>query len=268
MMMRMRSNKLLVFVLFLALTPHVYAKDNTKSARDAFRVSSGCGTGDIRDMFYKANAMYEYSEYNKAVSQYKKIIDEGWVNGSLFYNLGNCYFKEGKLGKAILNYEKARRFIPRDSDLESNYKYVKSLIKGGAGREKENFIDRLFAPFTIDEAAILLSVLYLAVLFIAIAGLYIKPIRRYRLFSMSILAIVFIMASIAMYGKRSKLGKEAIVIKENTDVRFEPFGRATVYFNLYEGAKVKVLSSQKNWCRIKRWDGKAGWVKKKDIEIF
>ena len=268
MMMCMRSNKILVLVLFLVLTAYVYAKDNAKSAGNSFYSSSGASTDDIRNMFYKANAMYEYAEYNKAVSQYKKIIDKGWVSGPLFYNLGNCYFKEGKLGEAILNYERAKRFIPRDSDLESNYKYVKSLVKGNPGEEKEGFINRLFVSFTIDETAILLSVLYLMVLIIMIASLYIGLIRRYRLLLISIILFVFAAASIAMHNKVLKIKHEAIVVKENTDARFEPFERATAHFTLYEGTKVKVLSSEDNWCKIKRWDGKTGWVKKKDIEIF
>ena len=244
-------------ILFLALAPNSYANSYANNDIDS-----------AREMFYKANAMYERSEYNKSILLYKKIIDKGWVSGPIFYNLGNCYFKEGRLGRAILNYEKARRFIPRDSDLESNYKYAKSLIKGGVGREKKNFADKLFADFTIDELAVLLSALYIAILLVVIMSLYIRLIKRYRVFLISIFVVVFITAFAAMHNKVSSLGKEAVVIKENTDVRFEPFNHATVFFTLYEGTKIKVLSSDGDWCKIKRWDNKAGWVKKEDIEVF
>ena len=263
-----RSNKLLFFALFFALTSCVYAKDNVKPVKNTVQASFGVAKGAITDMFYKANAMYEYGEYNKAIYEYKKIIDKGWVSGPIFYNLGNCYFKEAKLGKAILNYEKAKRLIPRDSDLESNYKYVKSLVKGGVGEKKTGFINRLFAFFTIDELAILLSVLYLVIFCIIIASLYIGWIKRYRLFLIIAILIVFMAVFVAMQGKISDVGNEAVVVKERTDARFEPFDRATAHFTLYEGAKIKLLSSGGKWCKIMRWDGKRGWVKKEDIEIF
>ena len=77
--------------------------------------------------FYEANFAYKEGEYAKAILVYEEVLQDGLESGSLYYNLGNSYFKDEKLGKAILNYERAKLFMPRDGDLVSNYQYARSL---------------------------------------------------------------------------------------------------------------------------------------------
>ncbi len=226
---------------------------------------------DLKSIFYTAGAMYEYGEYDKAIKEYNKIIEKGFESGAIYYNLGNCYFKKGKLGKALLNYEKAKRLIPRDSDLESNYKYACSLVKGGFIRDKRSwlirFTDKIF-NFTIDELSLLLSCFYIIVLGVIILSLYIRIIRKYRLVIIIGAIVIFFLVLLSFYNRISLLGKEAIVIKDKTEAKFEPLKSATNYFTLYEGMKVIVITGEGEWCKIKRVDGKMGWVKMDTIEIF
>ncbi|GAH77672.1 unnamed protein product, partial [marine sediment metagenome] len=72
------------------------------------------------ELFRKGNALYKEGKYEDAIEQYRKIIDGGILNGNLFYNLGNAYFRKGKIGYAILYYEKALKFLPRDRELNEN----------------------------------------------------------------------------------------------------------------------------------------------------
>ena len=85
---------------------------------------------------------------------------------------------------------------------------------------------------------------------------------------MAILIIIFVLFSIALFEKASVAGKEAVIIAEKTDAKFEPFDTATTHFTLYEGMKVYVVSLKDPWCRIERSDKKTGWVKTSDLEIF
>ncbi len=256
----MKKSMLLYLVIFLLVLPRAFARNKSDTL------------DSIKGIFYKANAIYSRAEYSKAISEYNKIIDKGWVSGAVFYNLGNCYFKEGKLGKAILNYDKARRIIPRDSDLESNYKYARSLIKGGSGKSVSSwlmsFVNWMFGSFTINELSVILSCIYLAVILIIILSLYYGLIRRYKTTVITVLIVVFIIAFIETRSKISIVGREGVVIVKKADVKFEPFVRATTYLTLYEGTEVKVLSCEGKWSKVKRWDGKTGWVEKNAIENF
>ena len=51
------------------------------------------------------------------------------MNGHLYYNLGNAYFRLKLLGHAILYYERARVLIPGDDDLDYNLRYVRQQTK-------------------------------------------------------------------------------------------------------------------------------------------
>ncbi len=227
---------------------------------------------DVQSNFYHANTYYSEGKYDKAIEAYEEVLNSGFESGNLYYNLANSYFKKGELGRAILNYEKAMRLIPRDSDLKSNYEYAKSLIKSSISKPKTRWyriaFERVFSLFTIDGLAFSLAVIFTIILLIILLTMYIPSIRKYRIGVMAVLVIIFILFSIALYEKVSIIGKEAIIITQKTDAKFEPFDTATTYFTLYEGMKVYVVSLKDSWCKIERSDKKAGWVKTSDLEIF
>jgi tetratricopeptide (TPR) repeat protein len=226
----------------------------------------------IRSEFYQANLYYAAGKYSKAIEVYEDIIRQGWESGNLYYNLGNSYFKNGQLGRAILNYEKAMRLIPLDRDLESNYRYACSLIKIKVSETKKfgimRFIDKIFAYFTINWLAVFLSVIYIGILLILLASLYIYRLRKWRSLATVVLLVVFGLAFVALYRKASTVGRQAVVIAKKAEARFEPFEKATVYFTFYEGMKADVLLRRGRWCKVRRSDGKVAWIKKDSVDFF
>jgi len=222
--------------------------------------------------FNRANVYYEQANYDEAIKQYNSILEAGWESGNLYYNLGNCYFKKGELGRAVLNYEKARRLIPKDLDLESNYEYARSLIKGGAVASKKSLplrvLNNLFEKFTIDGLTILLSALYILILVTILISLFFRPLKKHALILTIFMGLFFIASFVGLRGKVALLNKEGIVIVEQVDAKFEPMEKATTYFTLYEGMKVEVVESRDSWYKVKRQDNKSGWVQHSAILPF
>jgi len=72
------------------------------------------------ELFLQANKQYEAGSYSSAINSYEDLLSKGLRSAQLFYNLGNAYFKAGKPGPAILNYERARVLDPRDEDMKFN----------------------------------------------------------------------------------------------------------------------------------------------------
>ena len=56
------------------------------------------------------------------------------------------------------------------------------------------------------------------------------------------------------------------VILARTEAFFEPSVQATVYFKLPEGAEVKIIRRKEGWLKIRRADGRSGWVLDKSAE--
>ena len=99
---------------------------------------------DAGYIFYKGNTLYEQGSYADAISEYSKLLGQDIESGHLFYNMGNAYFKKGELGQAILHYEKAKRLIPRDSDLKLNYKFALSQINADTAKISASLIEKIF----------------------------------------------------------------------------------------------------------------------------
>jgi tetratricopeptide (TPR) repeat protein len=79
------------------------------------------------DTMAMAHQLYESGQYAKAAEAYQQLVDQGYSDAALFYNLGNAYFKQGDIGRAILNYRRAERLHPRDPDTRANLELARSL---------------------------------------------------------------------------------------------------------------------------------------------
>ena len=87
-----------------------------------------------RELFTEANQLFRQANeaanvspaeshdlYRSAVLRFERVASEGGVrNGMLFYNIGNAYFRMNDIGRAILNYRRAEKYIPGDRNLTLN----------------------------------------------------------------------------------------------------------------------------------------------------
>ena len=66
-------------------------------------------------------------QYERALLHYERLVrDDGVRNGKLYYNIGNTYFRLGDIGRAILSYERAALYMPRDGNVRANLEYARS----------------------------------------------------------------------------------------------------------------------------------------------
>jgi len=224
-----------------------------------------------RQSFIQANLAYRQNKYDAAISGYQKAVEQGFVSGNVYYNLGNSYFKKGDIGKALLNYERARIFIPADSDLKANYEYALAelnLPESAGGGRLALAVNNLFGFFDVDGLAVwifVLSLLFFGSLTAALAWRKLRSAVKYLSLVLIFLAVVSIMA---LSRRISLIEKGAVVIAGDAEVRFEPMASATVYFKAPEGSFVEIVEKYDNWYKIKRPDNKAGWVDKSRVELI
>ncbi|MCX5698424.1 MAG: SH3 domain-containing protein [Candidatus Omnitrophica bacterium] len=239
------------------------------SLRGSF--AQGTGVTEVNRFFYQGNSDYKEAKYDAAIDNYAKVLNLGLQSGNLYYNLGNSYFKKKELGKTVLNYEKALFFNPNDSDLKSNYEYAVSFLNLDSqsfGNWFEKFANRLFQGATINFLTIFLSVIYIIAFLALIFNLFFNRAKKNIKILFFVLIVLFVLSVVSLSSKITYLNKGAIVISKEADVKFEPLEKATTYFKLTEGNKVEILEKAENWYKIKRPDGKIGWIDKKELGLI
>ena len=68
------------------------------------------------DKFLEANNYMENSKYTDAIKKYESILEKGYVNSNILYNLGNAYFRNDKIGQSVWAYLSSLNLDPRNSD--------------------------------------------------------------------------------------------------------------------------------------------------------
>ena len=214
--------------------------------------------------FKEASQFYKENKYDQAIEAYEKTLAHGFESGNLYYNLGNSYFKKGELGRALLNYERSRLFIPADSDLRSNYKFVRSLLNVPAGAHGSRWflkwIDVLFDGVGLNGLTVVVSVLWISILGLLSSYLLLPLLKPYVTPLCAICAAALIVSSVALTRKIGDYEHGAVVIGKEVEAKFEPANGATTYFKLAEGSPVLILDRTAGWVKIRRPDSKIGWV--------
>ena len=223
----------------------------------------------VNPLFNEANSFYKQNKYDEAITAYEKIIRQGLGSGNLYYNLGNSYFKKGLLGKAVLNYERAKAFIPSDSDLKSNYEYALSAAGVSSALSGHWFLlwlDRLFEGLGFNALTIFVSVVYALFFLFLMLNMFFNSWHKFSKPLLWVLILLGVLAALSLQRRITWLNKGAVVISKEAEAKFEPTENATTYFKLTEGSRLEIIESSMNWDKIKRLDGKIGWVNKANIE--
>lgn len=87
----------------------------------------------------QADSAYNADNYREAADLYLNIIQNEGASATLYYNLGNCYYRSGEMGKAILAYERSLRLDPTNDDAKNNLDFVNARIADRPG-ERGSFV--------------------------------------------------------------------------------------------------------------------------------
>jgi tetratricopeptide (TPR) repeat protein len=227
-------------------------------------------------VFDQANQFYQQNKFAEARDAYEKILQNGYVGGEVYYNLGNSYYKLGDAGKAILNYERAVRLMPGDDDLKHNLQLANLLITDKIEATPRLFLwdywDGIKGAFAL---AVLTWICYgiLVVLIGSVCVIILSrsySLRRVGLFSGSISTVLLIFFLFVFVGKIGDVTRtdEAIVTAKITTAKNSPDEKSTDAFVLHSGVKVQITDGVNKWVKIRLADGKVGWVEKLDTETI
>jgi len=226
------------------------------------------------DTLQKGNVYYREGAYDKAIEEYKKLVDEGYIGTSLFYNLGNANYRIGKIGYAILYYEKALEISPSDEDVKHNLDFAHLSTVDRIQPLPRFFLfdwwETLLGLFSYNGWAYVVFVFYLLVILLAGAYSYSKTVKQQKIFFFSAISGVFLLAfSISLLVIKINRGaslKNGVIVEQVVTVKFSPDSQSTDAFVIHEGLKVNLEDQLDKWVKIRLADGKVGWVEQNFVE--
>lgn len=242
-------------------------------AISVFAVDNGANpplNSDPQATLFSAGQAYDQKDFARARDLYQSLLDQGIVDGHLFYNLGNCYFRLGDIGRAILYYRRAQIYIPRDADLAANLgnaiqNRLDQLESGETGIKKVFF----FWYYNLSWRELLYIFLGLNLLFWTALSVFLFQRRNWLRWLWIVLLVLWVFSGVtALYKYAGSSGiHSGVVIEPEIEVRSGYSQNDTVLFKLHCGADFGVEGQEKGWFKIHLPDGKRGWVSGEFVRI-
>ncbi len=222
----------------------------------------------MAEVFFEANSACKNEQFQKAADGYLHLIENGIENGHIYYNLGNAYFRLGAFGRAILSYERARLWIPRDSDLAFNLSHARDQARDAVSDSQSFSINDILGLDSINfyETFFVFTILNVFFFGILCIRLFKKAEWTYYL-SIFLAIFVTIGASVFALKWHSVAGDDrAVVLAEEVNVRAGPDSEDTVLFKIHEGSIVHYERSESDWVLLRLSKDKRGWAESTQLE--
>ena len=221
--------------------------------------------------FDEANTAYAEGRYDEAVTAYEAILTEQ-PSATVYYNLGNAYYKQGELAQAILNYERALRLQPTHKDAKYNLEFAKSRITDNIV-EQDFFLSswaRTVRNALSEPTWVILSI---CLFVLALTGILLfllgrAPWLRKTAFHCAWIALLFSIITGLNAGslhQRDSLRNEAIITQGVVNAKSSPDRSGTDLFTIHEGTKVTIRETIGEWANVHVGQNE-GWIRLSSLE--
>lgn len=250
------------------------------------------------DTFFRANK--EYSDGQRAMAEkrgkeavekfehaarlYEKLLDSGFINGQIYYNLGNTYYRLGMSGKAIMYYRRAEKFLPRNPDIKANINLLKSDFADKASVRQMPEILRVvcfwYFFLNLNEITAIAIYMYLALMASILSVIFIRLqwLKKLIIIFASCLLVLVISLGIKAYSQHGI--ERGVVIADECKIRYGPGEEYEPKFKVHEGAEVRIEEKKDNWYKVyvyvdvedfrdeedkKKVEFKIGWIPEAEV---
>lgn len=224
----------------------------------------------------EADQAFIAGSYVEAAEKYEQILGQEYVSAEVYYNLGNAYFKAGKIALAILNYERALKLAPNDEDIQFNLKLANLSVKDKIEEMPKLFFvewwEAILITFSTDgwawNAVIALALGLLGLLLFKFSTeVGVKRLTFYT----ALLALAWGAFSIYAAEKNYQHlvnDNRAVVFTPTLTAKSAPDQKGKDLFVIHEGLVVTVGEELNGWVRIKLSNGNVGWIPKGSVSAI
>lgn len=232
------------------------------------------GADEINSLFDEACDLYDASEFESALRIFESLVSSGVRHPAVYYNLANCYYQQGEIGKAVANYRRARLLSPRDDDIRANLAFLRSSVgfqdtTGSFGLDGIARIPaRIASPREwriVFYAAYYLGVVcFLGVVFLGGGA------RRHALRLLAVLVVIAVAGwAIAEHGMSRFTGEdEGVVVMDRVEFMSGPGAAFDELARLPDGVEVEIRERSGIWVEVQLPSGEIGWVREESLELI
>ena len=214
--------------------------------------------------FEAANQLYDQGKFSEARTRYDSVALSGEWTANLFYNLGNCEFRLGKPGSAMLDYERALALDPGHPEAKANLALLRNQT--GAKAPAPSWEQYAFTGLSQDAWAIAAAVAgWIAVFGLAALATGARRGNTGLWLTTAAAAVVAAYGGGVLWLSAQERGR-AIVVAESVEARLAPADSAGVADSLPAGSRVRVLSERGEWVYCELPGESRGWIPQKAIE--
>jgi tetratricopeptide (TPR) repeat protein len=225
-------------------------------------------------LFAKGNDQYAKAKYQEAVQTYQAILNDGYQSATVYFNLGNAYYKLGEIPSALLYYEKAHKLAPGDDDIIFNIQLTNLKTTDKVDAAPELFLTKWWEAFilccSLGTLTVFSVLFFIAGFGILILYLFAPSVNIKKTSFYAGLTLVFLgLITILMAGNQVHYfasHRQAIVFNNAATVKSEPSAASKNLFVIHDGTKVDVLENNNGWMRIQLSNGNEGWIMATDAK--
>ena len=218
--------------------------------------------------FEQANVAYNSGNYDSAMILYEQILATDVESVSLYYNMGNAYYKMREYPMAIYYYEKALKLDPSNDDVQTNLAIANRAIVDKIEPMPQSFLVKGWrnarAMLSGDHWAWCSIVFFALLLFAAFLFLRSRKVglRKFGFFAGLVFLLAFCLSVVfAVQLKKTSLEQDqAIIMTPTVTVKSSPSETSVDLFVLHEGTKVSLLETSNGWNKIRIANGSIGWL--------
>ena len=219
-------------------------------------------------LFTKANIAYANDSITEALALYDSILATGRESSELYYNLGNCYYKNKNWANAIWHYEKSLQ-LNNNEQAKENLALTKLKII-----DRTEALPQLFYKKWRKITEELLSTkhwqylailsIFLALFFGAMNKLLNKNTKKYYIFFLTSALLFLLISSESYQNKIDK--KEGIIFSSVVVINSAPTANSTELFTLHSGTKLEITDRIGDWIHITIANGNSGWILQNSVK--
>ena len=220
----------------------------------------------------KADSLYEVKNYADAAKIYETDLKHA-PSVEEYNNLGNAYYRQNNLPRAILNYQRALRLEPANDDIRHSLELSQIQLPDKFDAPSEMFffplIRKLRTSLNPDTWAFVgLSFLFITFVFLALFR-FVQSVwmQKAALFSLILVAILSLVSLTFAYQLRYQYyNKQLGVVMKDCELFDGAVTSARKMRTLHAGVTVEISSESGMWLQVILPDGTSGWLEQTSLE--